>query len=106
MRNPIDLILQSLAEIHALLKMQSLLLHRVLKRQEIILETQAQEAIELNAIATDLGAVAEAIKQLEAAQTAGNTTPDVDTAVANLKAAVANIHAAFTPVVETAAPTV
>ncbi len=65
-----------------------LLLRRLATMEEKIMETQDQEALDIQAVADQVTAIGVGIKALEAAlAAAGGTTPAVDTALANLKAA-------------------
>ena len=71
---------------------------RLATKMENLMETQAQEAIDIQAVADQLTAIGVGIQALEAAlANAGGTTPAVDTALSNLKAAAANTSSLLPP---------
>jgi hypothetical protein len=66
------------------------LLKRLVTQEQTIMETQNQEALDIQAVADQVTGIGVGIVALEAAlAAAGGTTPAVDTALANLKAAAA-----------------
>jgi chromosome segregation ATPase len=79
-------------------------LDRIERKVDKMAETQDQEAADINALTTSMGTIKQGILALESAlTTAGSTTPAVDTALSNLKAAVADAAAAL-PVTPIPAP--
>ena len=70
------------------------LLERLVTQEHTIMETQSQEALDIQAVADQVTAIGVGVTALEAAlASAGGTTPAVDTALANLKAATQSVTA-------------
>ena len=70
------------------------LLLQLLTKEQTIMENQDQEALDIQAMADQVKVIISGIQALETALTAaGNTTPAVDTALANLKANIADATA-------------
>lgn len=67
---------------------------KLLEGQKLIMATQKDEVTLLNSIATEVGGIGDGIDALETAlANAGNTTPEVDAALADLQAKVDSVQA-------------